>query len=241
MRGIDLLKDIGAIDERLVQEAALDIDVKKGKVVSFSKWTRWGSLAAGFVVLFVAAVALQQSFRSDNMTETASMLDMNQTRSYTASGKDAAAEAYIVEEALDAAMPEMAFEKNATATLEEAKEAEMKKCEDTCVTEECYAIPDKGTYYLMPEIKETIATQEGQQILYYVVVDVFGDVVLETGEVVYEQTSQINAEYERLLGMGYEVIIEEEELRGYFAKEELENFSVNPEYGYVFRLAEEVE
>lgn len=262
MRGIDLLKDIGTIDDSLVEEASQPIQVKSSNRIDWSVWTRWGGVAAGFLVLCIAAVALQQSFRGDNTTETAS---------FTYSAKDCSApeiamEEDCKEEAVGAAsdrsiktdesvnnapIKDAASSASTTTVTEGKKELQtVKNYSDKQEVLECYAIPEKGKYFYLSELEQALKTYQGQEVQYYVVIDVFGDCKNTAGEIVYEaltyndaeldkQTSQLVEEYERLLVAGYNVIIEEEELRGYFTEEELETFEVNPEYGYAFRFTEE--
>ncbi|MBE5877273.1 MAG: hypothetical protein E7290_10360 [Lachnospiraceae bacterium] len=275
MRGVDLLKDIGYIDDSLVQEAALDTGIsKKGKTVSWSKWTRWGSIAAGFAVLCIAAVAFRQNFRSYDATESACMTDSTKSSAKIYSTNDAvieeAAEMYAEDNAAaaedTAIMPE-AEKSNTTShqsvVTEDAKaetqeihlvkdysmeigaDGEVAKME----VEVCYAVPGKGEYFYFYELEEAMKEYAGQAVEYYVAIDVFGDCTNAQGETVYEaltysqdgydeQTSQIMKEYERLLAEGYRVIIEEDELRGYFTEDELNAFAVNSEYGYAFRFTE---
>ncbi len=267
MRGIELLKDIGYIDDSLVQEAALDAGASKAtKTIQWSKWTRWGSVAAGFVVLCVAAVALRQGTRSYDATESASV-DTAAVYSVT----DSVMEEVCVEEAKEMANGDSST--TTSTTTESAKESaktesisqSVSDFGHAAVTEEigeafvvyeypryvsenvagiCYGQPQKGEYFYYIELENAIREYRGQNVLYYVTVNVYGDCVADNGEATYreltlsDENSAMMQEYERLLAEGYEVIIEEDELRGYFTEEDLNTFIVNPEYGYTFHFTE---
>ncbi len=277
MRGIDLLKDIGYLDDSLVQEAALDTGVsKKGKIVSWNKWTRWGSIAAGFVVLCVAAVVLREGTRSYDATETACTTDSAKSSSQIYMVQDA-----ITEEAAEMYAEDKVAVAEDTAGMPEAEKSNAAPAQQSVVTEEakletqelhivkdysmekgvkdenanpevtvCYAAPEKGKYFYFYELEEAMKAYAGQAVQYFVTIDVFGDCINAQGKTVYveltygeegydEQTSQIMKEYERLLAEGYKVIIEEDELRGYFTEDDLKNFAVNQEYGYAFHFTED--
>ncbi len=275
MRGVDLLKDIGHIDDSLVQEAALETGASKtAKTYQWNKWTRWGSIAAGFAVLCIAAIAFRQNFRSYDTTESACMTDSAKSSSHIYMVQDAvteeAAEMYAEDNAAaaedTAVMPEA--EKSNTTSQQSAiyEDAKVEKQEVHLVkdysmemgvngeeakmeVEVCYAAPDKGEYFYFHELEEAMKAYAGQAVEYYVAIDVFGECTNAQGETVYEvltyseadsdeQTSQMIKEYERLLAEGYRVIIEENELRGYFTEDELNAFAVNSEYGYAFRFTE---
>ena len=269
MRGVDLLKDIGYIDDALVQEAAIDMSSEKViKIHNWSKWTRWGSVAAGFVVLCVAAVALRQGARSYDATESVCTAD-NKAAVYSV--EDSVAE-YVMEEAIkqetgktsgssaDATMKDTATSASTTEAKydivqEEAQELQIikeysreKEVDGEIADlegEVCYALPEKGEYFYFYELEEAMKAYAGQAVQYYVTIDVFRDgeqlalEVIYGGDGGYDKNSLVMKEYERLLAEGYEVIIEEKELRGYFTEEELKTFVVNPQYGYAFHFAED--
>lgn len=273
MRGIDLLKDIGYIDDSLVQEAVLDVGASKvTKTIQWSKWTRWGSVAAGFVVLCVAAVALRQGTRSYDATESASVdtaavysvTDSVTEEVYVEDAKEEAKEIAngasstttsttsesakteeVSDMAADMAAQEEGNKETMTIISEYSKTAEVDGETAKMEVSVCYATPEKGEYFYFYELEEAMNAYAGQAVQYYVTIDVFEEgeqlriEVIYGGDEPYDKNSPLIKEYERLLAEGYEVIIEEDELRGYFTEEELKTFAVNAEYGYAFHFTED--
>ncbi len=121
-----------------------------------------------------------------------------------------------------------------------------------------YPVPGKGDYFCSHYLQETIAYYTAQEnaldtadspvYAYEVVIDLYGDVekdddrgihyeqlnMLDTGSVKIEQ------EYRRLAELGYAVKLSEDfQLTGTFTKIEFDTFQASPEYGYIFRFANE--
>lgn len=100
----------------------------------------------------------------------------------------------------------------------------------------CYAAPDNNNFGLSVPLRNAIA-EYGDAARYMVVVDIFKD-----QEQVSADKSLLEAEMMRLEALGYNVILEENDLDTepvYYleiqaSKEQLENFACNEDYGYFF-------
>ena len=122
----------------------------------------------------------------------------------------------------------------------------------------CYAAPEKGEYflhhYLDAAIKsyetDTPAPNSATKYAYKVMITVFGDIINDNGETQYSTLNQskdgrqkLKAEYERLLENGYDVSFTDTDkycyITGIFTKEQLDNFTPQPEYGYAFSFEDE--
>ena len=110
----------------------------------------------------------------------------------------------------------------------------------------CYGASDKGTYNYHEFLKTEIDKHDGENVLYYVAVVVFGDIKNEDGESNYyalrfndssdntEENDLLNQELERLRILGYDVDKANNNIMGYFTQEKLEQFVPNKNYGYHF-------
>lgn len=110
----------------------------------------------------------------------------------------------------------------------------------------CYAATKKGTYNYHEILQTEIEKNKGEKVLYYVAVIVFGDIEGEVEENSYyalyfndspdqtEENNLLNQEFERLKEAGYDVVKENNNIMGYFTKEELEGFVPENNLGYLF-------
>lgn len=100
----------------------------------------------------------------------------------------------------------------------------------------CYATPDNNSYGMSTPLRGALQ-EYGDSARYMVVVDIF-----KNKELVSTNKEILEAEAVRLSNLGYETLIEVNNLGSqpiyYFvmqiSKEQLENFDVNEEYGYFF-------
>lgn len=124
----------------------------------------------------------------------------------------------------------------------------------------CYKAPEKGEWFYFHQLKNALEYYDGTQnateeesssvYAYQVVVDVFGDRTETDNEgerIVYGELTAsdsgrnlLEAEYQRLLKLGYQVCLSEDYLlTGTFTKAELEQFHASPDYGYAFHFESE--
>ena len=122
----------------------------------------------------------------------------------------------------------------------------------------CYAAPEKGEYFLHHYLDAAIKSYEtntpsqnsATKYAYKVMITVFGDIINDNGETQYSMLNQsgngrqkLKAEYERLLENGYDVSFTDTDeycyITGIFTKEQLDNFTPQPEYGYAFSFEDE--
>lgn len=121
----------------------------------------------------------------------------------------------------------------------------------------CYKEPEKGEYFLYTGLQSaidcydnamnTIEQAEPESYIYHVTIDVFGERT-EEGCTVYEELrfseegrEKLCVEYNRLLAIGMTVSLSEDyELTGLLSSEEIEGFEPCADYGYAFRLINEI-
>lgn len=122
------------------------------------------------------------------------------------------------------------------------------------------SIPEKGeilcshdlqkTMEYYAEQEKTTAPEDDAIYAYDVVIDVYGDIEVNGNkDIQYEKlniddidtaNAMIEQEYRRLIELGYAVRLSEDfQLTGTLTKVEIDTFQSLPEYGYVFRFADE--
>ncbi len=109
-----------------------------------------------------------------------------------------------------------------------------------------YAPPGNGETLIFTELKEAMDDHTGEEVIYFVAVDIFRD-----GAVLEATGNEAQEEVKRLQDKGYRMGLAEswtyqgEEmeqvtfsyLAGYFTKEQLEKFDGSADYGYAFSFA----
>lgn len=122
----------------------------------------------------------------------------------------------------------------------------------------CYKAPEKGEWFYYIQLQRALEYYDGAQntmdvinspvYAYQVIVEVFGDRTEdESKTAVYgilagsdSGKKLLMEEYQRLLGLGYQVSLSEDyQLTGVFTKEELDNFKASSDYGYTFGFESE--
>ncbi|MBO5033515.1 MAG: hypothetical protein J6D08_16820 [Lachnospiraceae bacterium] len=124
----------------------------------------------------------------------------------------------------------------------------------------CYKAPEKGEWVYFHQLQNafeyydgawnTIEESSPSVYVYQVVIGVFGDRTETDNEekrIVYGELNAsddgrelLEAEYRRLLELGYQVSLSEDYLlTGTFTKAELEEFQASPDYGYAFYFENE--
>lgn len=112
-------------------------------------------------------------------------------------------------------------------------------------TASCYKAPEPGEHFCFADLDTALADYAGQDVLFFVGIDMFSaDGVLDDGG------DAMTAELERLRGLGLDVGYaqawgyqgtEAEHVTytyaaGCLTAEQLQNFPVNPDYGYAFHF-----
>ena len=108
-----------------------------------------------------------------------------------------------------------------------------------------YAAPDNGKTIFHTGVQAALDENAQEDVLYFVAIDLFHDKVPLSSE-----SDAVREELKRLIDCGYEVgyatawtyqgeweKMDLSYLAGYFSKEQLENFSVSPQFGYAFSFA----
>lgn len=104
----------------------------------------------------------------------------------------------------------------------------------------CYRLPEAGEYNCFIEVNEAREFYYDEDVKYLLRVEIFSGINHLDGE-------EFTTEYDRLLEKGYELYYnvldleggeEQHIIIGCFTESQLESFSVNEQYGYIFRFAQ---
>ncbi|MBQ9112741.1 MAG: hypothetical protein IJY08_04085 [Clostridia bacterium] len=107
-------------------------------------------------------------------------------------------------------------------------------------TNSCYSTPAPGEYFCFTDVNEAREHYKGKNVTFLLGFSIFGTDTLTE--------EQLNAEYQRLAGLGYKLYRVEDHwtyyghgqrryipiVVGAFTEEQLADFDVNPKYGYTF-------
>ena len=187
MKGYDLIKGMGYIDEDLVEEALTE--QKKGRVLSFPARYRWVAAAACVAIAVFAGWGMTRDAKSSDMSAPAAVPMLNDQKdvTYTVGMADESAEMeeFTVEEAAAEAEPA----ENEAPTPMPSAEASMAVSDagpdalETLTMIESYAGAPAAASYVVPEngeagysepLKAAMA-ENGGAVLYRVYVEVFKD------------------------------------------------------------------
>ena len=112
-----------------------------------------------------------------------------------------------------------------------------------------YVIPAPGEYFCYFNVTAAREQYAGQDVQYLLTFDIFKPDVKDRTKSEYLSEEETNAEYQRLMDLGYELYITERFIyQGYlekvyepvvvglFSEKELATFSTNPAYSYLFHF-----
>lgn len=276
MRGKDLLKCMEYIDDALVQEASTCYIQEKTKTFPFyiRKWNAMIACVLCVFIIGVTVTIIQPwnqfskkksvypeaIFQEEAKSEIAEKANDEAPKNDVAGNMDGAIEDSIMaQQNMDTAFEE--DEENGNKIIQESltsgtednallvrrRQYQIVNSYESDVDKIiCYASSEKGTYNYHEFLKTEIENHKGEDVLYYVVVAVFGDVKGENGESYYcslrfndssdntEENDLLNQELERLKILGYDVEKANNNIMGYFTQEELEQFVPDKNYGYLF-------
>lgn len=110
----------------------------------------------------------------------------------------------------------------------------------------CYGAPAKGSYFLYHYLEETLSQNKNEPYAYKVRINLFTyeNDSTESADYVYGDTEAnqdlLTQECQRLQSLNLDVTLSADyQMSGILTKEELQNFPVNSEYGYVIGFANE--
>lgn len=269
MNGIDLLKSIGDIDDDLIHEAYINTaDSTPAKWYTTKPWLKWGSMAACLLCIGAVSISAYRMHQSaQNTSESAvaayGIEAYNTPAEAFSQESDAsmseAPAAYLMDESADAecnlptdSTPQLqaaANDSNETNTVPQHDWSAY-----TVISEYpgnmdaiyCYAAPAKGSYFLYHYLEETLLQNENEPYAYKVCINLFTyeNNSAESADYIYGDTEAnqelLTQECQRLQSLNLDVTLSADyQMSGILTKEELQDFPVNPEYGYVIGFANE--
>lgn len=254
MTGKELFRAMADVDDELVAEA--EEKAWDGRTVHFRR-KYWGAAAACLCALAfsIAAISVYQrndSLYTDGVSETVFAPEVSD--SFSAGGEEGSGQDTASEDAGEDSEfvagaeggEEIAAEsadKQEGETNGTAEEAASKKAVGSAAVA---AVPGAGEFFCTEQVSQTIQAYAGEDVRFLLVFQLYaGEEALAADSKKYQK------ECERLLGLGYDMeeitywtLNENGEretktvIAGIYTAEELEAFSANQKYGYVFDFAE---
>lgn len=247
MKGRDLLEHVGAIDDKLIDEAS-EYQLENRRVVSRTKKTKWyfinygitsGLVACLLCILILAGQSSGGSKNAEVESKAESVLD-------TAVGAmdETSKGSQNKEESKDMQNSTSSYKQDSITKADYYKLRKEDGAEKEVDIEDGQ-LEKKGSYYFGEDLNYVLGKYTNNDIQFYVVFDIFADITEETGSNSYGALKlDVNGkallweEYNRMLDIGYEVELNENSISGFLTKEQLDHFNANKEYGYVIRLTE---
>lgn len=245
MKGYDLLKGMGHIDDSLVEEALTAEqslrepvrEPKRGFWERLAAWparTRWVAAAACVAIAVFAGWGISQGGQKMTAPSTAPM-EMAMDGELPESAKNAAESEMAYggsEEAEDSLNVQVAAEPEeapfyTASTLVESYESDQRDA--------CYVVPEAGASNYSVPLRDAMA-EYGETALYHVVVDIFEDGAEKPLEANDPEVAELLEDLQR--GYGIETSLEPCPSL-YATYEQLQNFPADEDHGWMLFLFDE--